>query len=137
MPKHYLLPSGQEPSGDAIQSAETALVKKVKKKQAPFGEGLEEAMRLARRFAGESTPPDSEIVWGDPQTESIGAQSDAVIKQFGAGLIPWEAALEKLGHSQTEIARFSAMRLTDALLQGIANPEPPLPDKITQPIVRG
>jgi hypothetical protein len=47
------------------------------------------------------------------------------MKQFAGGLIPWEAALEKLGYTQTEIQRFSAMRLSDALLQGIANPAPP------------
>jgi hypothetical protein len=32
VPKHYLLPEGQEPSGDAIKSAESGLVKKVEKK---------------------------------------------------------------------------------------------------------
>lgn len=136
-PRHYLIQEGQSPSGDAIQSAESGLVKKVERKQRPFGEGLEEAIGLARRFAGESdTPVDSEIVWADAATESPAVITDAVIKQFAGGLIPWEAALEKLGATQTEIQRYSAMRLSDALLQGIANPPPPVPDKVTGPVIR-
>lgn len=126
VPRHYLEQTGQSPSGDAIESAEAGLVKKVERIQRPFGEGLEEAMRLARRFdgAGES-PPDSEIVWADAQTESEATITDAVIKQFQAGLIPWEASLEKLGYTQTQIARFSGMRAQDALLREILNPTPP------------
>jgi hypothetical protein len=136
-PRHYLIEQGQSPSGDAIRSAESGLVKKVERKQRPFGEGLEEALRLARRFDGDGeSPPDSEIVWGDPATESPGVVTDAILKQFAGGLIPWEAALEKLGYSQTEIQRWSAMRLSDALLQGIANPAPPAPDTVRPPIVR-
>lgn len=135
-PKHYLLPEGQEPSGDAIQSAESGLVKKVEKKQRPFGEGLEEAMRLARTFAGEpDSPVDSEIVWAAARTESPGVITDAVLKQYAGGLIPWEAALERLGYSQTEIERFSGMRLSDTLLQGIANPPPSAPATVVPPLV--
>lgn len=115
-PRHYLFQEGQSPSGDAIKSAESGLVKKVEKKQRPFGEGLEEVMRLARRFAGApDAPVDSEIVWADAQTESEAAITDAVIKQYEAQLIPWAAALEKLGYTQTQIARFASMRQQDAL----------------------
>jgi hypothetical protein len=122
-PRHYLIEQGQSPSGDAIRSAESGLVKKVERKQRPFGEGLEEAIRLARRFKGEAdTPVDSEIVWADPQTRTEGEITDAVVKQFQAGLIPWEAALEKLGYSQTQIRRFTGMRARDGLLQALLAP---------------
>lgn len=122
-PRHYLIQEGQSPSGDAIKSAESGLVKKVERKQRPFGEGLEETMRLARMFAGESQPPvDSEIVWADAATESQAVVTDAIIKQFSEGLIPWEAALEGLGYSQTQIARFAGMRAQDALLKEILAP---------------
>lgn len=125
-PRHYLFQEGQSPSGDAIKSAESGLVKKVESRQTPFGEGLEEVMRLARRFAGEpDAPVDSEIVWKHPQTETEATLTDAVIKQYDAGLIPWEAAVEKLGYTQTQIQRFSAMRLSDALLKEIINPASP------------
>jgi hypothetical protein len=137
-PRHYLFQEGQSPSGDAIESAEAGLVKKVVKAQGPFGEGLEEALRLARRFAGKTDAPvDSEIVWANAATESKGVKTDAVIKQYGEGLIPWEAALEELGYTQTQIERFSTMRLADALVQGIANPNAPTPTQVNPPTVRG
>jgi hypothetical protein len=128
-PRHYLIQQGQSPSGDAIRSAEAGLVKKARRKQRPFGEGLEEALRLARRFAGaEESPPDSEIVWADPETRTEAETTDATIKQYSGGLIPWEAALEKLGYSQTQIQRFQAMRQSDALLRQLLAPEePPTP----------
>lgn len=124
-PRHYLIQEGQSPSGDAIRSAESGLVKKAERKQRPFGEGFEETIRLARLFAGEpEAPVDTETVWGDPSTPTEAETTDAVIKQFGAGLIPWEAALEKLGYSQTTIQRFSAMRAGDALMRQLLNPAP-------------
>ena len=85
-------------------------------------------MRLARRFGGEpDSPVDSEIVWADPQTESAATITDAAIKQFAGGLIPWEAALEKLGYTQTQIRRFSTMRAGDALLRELLNPQQATP----------
>jgi hypothetical protein len=126
MPKHYLLPEGQEPSGDALRAAEAGLVKKVERKQRPFGEGLEEAIRLARRFAGEpDSPVDSEVVWADAQTDSAAVTADATIKIFAAGLIPLEAAQSLLGFSQTEISRFASMRAGDMLMRQLMAPPAP------------
>lgn len=124
-PRHYLIEQGQSPSGDAIKSAESGLTKKVERKQRPFGEGLEEAMRLARRFAGAADAPvDSEIVWADPEIRTEGAITDAAIKRFQAGLTPWEQTMEDLGYSQTQISRMAAMRAGDALLQSLLKPPP-------------
>lgn len=122
-PKHYLLPSGQEPSGDAIKSAESGLVRKIERKQAMFGEALEEVIRLARQFQGDTdVPVDSEVVWADPATESEAVRADATIKKFAAGLIPAEQALEDLGYSQVQIARMMAQRASDALLGAVVTP---------------
>ena len=122
-PRHYLIQEGQSPSGDAIASAESGLVKKVERKHRPYGEAFEETLRLARKFAGmEDAPPDSEIVWVDPQTLSPAVITDAVIKQYAGGLIPWAAALEKLGYSPTEIERFERFRMQDALLGALSTP---------------
>lgn len=109
-PRHYLIQEGQSPSGDAIQSAESGLVKKVERKQRDMGEGLEEAIRLARRFQGETdAPADSEIVWRDAQSHTPGVITDAVIKQWLARLIPMPMALERLGYSQTQIRQIVSM----------------------------
>lgn len=108
-PRHYLIEQGQSPSGDAIKSAESGLVKKVERKQRPFGEGLEEAIRLARRFAGETDAPvDSEIVWADAEIRSEAETTDAAIKKLQVGLIDRAQALEDCGYSQVQIARMLA-----------------------------
>lgn len=105
-PRHYLIEQGQSPSGDAIESAESGLKKKVERKQRPFGEGLEEALRLARMFDGETDAPvDSEIVWASAGTLSGAQVTDAAVKKFQAKLITWQQSLEDCGYSQTQIAR--------------------------------
>lgn len=125
-PRHYLIEQGQSPSGDAIRSAESGLIKKVGRKSRTFGEGLEEAIRLAHRFAGNEAPPaDSEVVWADAEIRSEAEITDAVIKQYQQGLIPWEAAMEKLGYTQTEIRRFAGMRAEEQLTALLNPPETP------------
>lgn len=105
-PKHYLLPEGQEPSGDAIKSAEAGLVKKVQARQLTFGEGIEEALRLARRFEGKGdTPADSEVVWVDPQIRTEAEVTDATLKKFQGRLITWQQACLDMGYSPQAIAR--------------------------------
>lgn len=125
-PKHYLLPEGQDPSGDAIKSSESGLVRKIQKKATSFGEALEEVMQLARKSQGKEVTVDSEIVWADPSTESEAVRTDATVKQFEAGLIPAEVALEDLGYSQTQIARIMTARAAEILVKGME--VPPSPD---------
>jgi len=122
-PKHYLIPTGQEPSGDAIKSAESGLIKKVSRKQTVFGEGLEETMRLARLFAGaQETPVDSEIVWADAEVRTEAEITDAAAKKVSLGLIDRAQALEDMGYSQVQIARM------------LAQPPPaPTPDPTADP----
>lgn len=133
IPRHYLEQSGQAPSGDSIKSAEAGLVRRVEGKQGHFGEALEETLSLALQFTGEAAPPsDSQIVWADASTESEAVRTDATIKQFAEGVIPWEAALEKLGYTMTEIQRYSEMRVKDAALaKQIAEAQPLIPAKNT------
>jgi len=122
-PRHYLIQEGQSPSGDAIRSAESGLVKKAERKMRPLGEGFEEAMRLARRYQGEADAPvDSEIVWGEADTKTEAETTDAVIKKYTANLISKEQALEDLGYSQTQIARMMAQGVADGLLRALSAP---------------
>lgn len=123
-PRHYFTASGQEPSGDAIKSAESGLVRKVERKQSSLGESLEEVMQLARKVSDMDTSVDSEVVWADPATESEAVRADATIKKFAAGLIPKEQALEDLGYSQTAISRMLAMEAAEKLLNQLAAPDP-------------
>jgi hypothetical protein len=134
-PRHYLIEQGQSPSGDAIRSAESGLIKKVRRKMLTFGEGVETTLRLARLFAGEGeTPADSQVSWADPEVRSDAERTDAVIKQYQAGLIPWETAMEKLGYDSTEIRRMDNQRQQDALIGAMAreqSPEPEVPEVTT------
>lgn len=108
-PRHYLIEQGQSPSGDAIKSAESGLTRKARRKMQPFGEGFEEAIRLARMFAGESdVPTDSEIEWADPEIRTEAEITDAAVKKFQVQLITREQALEDLGYSPQQIARIVA-----------------------------
>jgi hypothetical protein len=122
-PRHYLIEQGQSPSGDAIKSAESGLTKKVERKQRVFGEGLEEALRLARRFNGQADSVNSEIVWSDPSIRTEAEITDAAIKKWSSGLITWHQACEDVGYSATQIAR-----MLDAF-KGLA----PVPSSITPP----
>jgi hypothetical protein len=134
-PKHYLLPTGQDPSGDAIKSAESGLVRKIERKQDDFGEAWEEVMQLARQFQDPKAEPsvDSEVVWADASTESEGVRADATIKKYGAGLIPKEQALEDLSYSQVQIARIMAMDASEKLLNQVAMPDPVSGKIVLQP----
>lgn len=124
-PKHYLLSQGQDPSGDAIKSAESGLVKKIQRKQDVFGESLEEVLRLANLAAGtDESSVDSEMVWADPATESEAAKTDATLKKYEAGLIPAQQALEDLGYSQVQIQRIMANRAQDQLLKSLFDQSP-------------
>lgn len=134
-PKHYLLPAGQEPSGDAIKSAESGLVRKVERKQTSLGESFEEVMQLARQFKDPNVKVtvDSEAVWTDAGTESEAVRTDAAIKKYAAGLVPKEQALEDLGYSQTQIARIMAIDAAEKLMNRVAMPDPTTGKIVLQP----
>jgi len=135
-PRHYLIQEGQSPSGDAIRSAESGLVKKAERKMRPLGEGFEEAVRLARMYQGqEDAPVDSEIVWGDADTPTEAETTDATIKKYQANLISKEQALEDLGYTQTQIARMMAQGVADGLLRALTDPKPDTTPADAAPVV--
>jgi hypothetical protein len=124
-PRHYLIESGQSPSGDAIRSAESGLVKKVLGKQDSYGDGIGEAMQLASRLAGNKDAPRPETVWTPPQTDVEAAITDAVLKQLGANLIDQRTALTKLGYSKGEATNIITTTANDNV--PVAPPAPPAP----------
>lgn len=121
-PRHYLIEQGQSPSGDAIKSAETGLVAKARRKMRHFGEAWEEVMRLARRFDGQSSPADSEVVWADPEYRSEGEIVDAAVKKVTSLGVPAQQVWEDIGYSPQQIRRFSVMRAQDAIRQLMTAP---------------
>lgn len=118
-PRHYFMQSGQAPSGDSIKGGETGLVAKVLDREGSHSERYEETFRLGFLVEGNKEKAnawDAEIKWKDPEYRTEGELTDAVIKQFQAGLIPHDYALNRLGYSPQDIEKIRGMKLADALL---------------------
>jgi hypothetical protein len=114
-PYHYFLgtPTSIPPSGESLKSSEATLVKKVVDQSVHFGEGWEETMRVALLAEGQTTKAritDAETDWKDPETRNEAARTDSILKQFQAGLLPAEIALEELGYSPQQIARIAELQ---------------------------
>jgi len=110
-PPHYLLgSSGTFPSGESLKATETGLVAKVRRKQAAFGEGWEEVMRLAFAVAGDqakATAWDVETIWANPESRSTAETVDAAVKLSSIG-VPRPALWEYVGFTPQQVERFIA-----------------------------
>jgi len=111
-PPHYLLGAmGSFPSGESLKATETGLVAKVRRKQLSFGEGWEEAIRLAFAVAGDEARASSselETIWMNPESRSTAEVTDAAVKMATIG-IPRPALWEYIGATPAQIERWEAM----------------------------
>lgn len=112
---YYVLfgtPSAVPPTGESIKSSEAPLVRKIVAQEVHFGEGWEETMRLALIANGQSSKArtDAEIDWADVETRNEAARTDSILKQYQAGLLPDEIALEELGYSLQQINRIGELK---------------------------
>lgn len=115
-PRHYLVESGQTPSGDSIKSAEAGLVAKVREKATDYGHSFGEIARLRAVLSREDAPP-METIWADPEFRTFGELTDGVIKQKAAEIIPLRVAREMLGYSPSEIQRMEVLDAQEALVR--------------------
>lgn len=121
-PRHYLIQQGQSPSGDAMRSANEAMVQRVLSKQEHFGEGIEEAIRLARRMQGAETSPASEVRWRHPEEASAAEKLDAAVKKRSLG-IPLRYVLEDLDYSTAMVQQILAEAQAEQLLAALTEPD--------------
>jgi hypothetical protein len=125
-PPHYLLgSSGSFPSGESLKATETGLVAKVHRKQLSFGEGWEEAMRLAFAVEGDSKRAeqiDVETIWANPESRIVGETVDAAVKLGSLG-VPRPALWEYVGASPQQIARW--------MVEGEPTPTPALRETVS------
>lgn len=109
MPMHMLLKGNEAipPSGEQTKSSEAGLIRKVETIAMHLGDGWEETMRLALRAINDERADirTAETIWANPETRNEAVRTDAVIKQFSAGLIDRETAQEMLGYSPAQIDR--------------------------------
>ena len=109
-PSQYLLGTMVNISGDALKAAESGLVSKVRQRQRPFGEALEEVMRLALRASGDTRDLTRiETIWHNPEFRTEGELVDALVKMSTLG-VPQEALWERWGATQTEITQWQKRR---------------------------
>ncbi|TXS08241.1 phage portal protein [Streptomyces sp. ms191] len=109
-PSQYLLGAMVNISGDALKAAESGLVSKVKQRQRPFGEAIEEVVRLYLRAAGDTRDLSAiEVIWHNPEFRTEGELVDALLKMSTLG-VPHEALWERWGASQTEISMWREQR---------------------------
>ncbi|HZW72876.1 MAG TPA: phage portal protein, partial [Caldimonas sp.] len=125
-PPHYLLGAmGSFPSGESLKATETGLVAKVRRKQLSFGEGWEEAMRLAFAVEGDARRAEMvevETIWANPESRIVAETVDAAVKLASIG-VPRPALWEYIGASPQQVARWK--------VEGQPEPTPVLKETIT------
>lgn len=127
-PPHYLLGSVVNVSGDALIAAEAGLASKVYGKKASFGEGLEEAIRLAFAWQEDDRASDmsAEVAWGQSEARSEAQHIDSLVKKLALG-VPKEQLWSDAGYSPQQVQRFKTMLLEEGLVQGLGDkPNPPV-----------
>jgi hypothetical protein len=135
-PSHYLLGQmGVFPSGEALRSVETGLVRKAQRRQRWFGESWEEVIRLA--FVALDDPRgevrDSETLWADAETRTEAEHVDAVVKMGSAPIeIPQQILWEQLGLSPQMIERIKELKADE--VEPVELPAPlPMPGMMPDP----
>lgn len=142
-PSQYLLGTMVNISGDALKAAESGLVSKVRQRMRPFGESLEDVVRLYLKAAGDSRDASRcEVIWHNPEFRTEGELVDALTKMDKLG-VPREALWERWGASQTEIARWKTMqsdesaRMIGGDLASMFGPKPMVPGVPMEPAAAG
>lgn len=124
-PYHHLLPqSGQPPSGDSLRAAEAGLVSEVLDDMVNLGEGYEELFRLNFLFRDDPRGKQrgAEIIWRDPETQSEGEHTDALLKKRAMG-VPDEALWEQMqGVTPQTIKRWKLLKAQQELEGGSLAP---------------
>ncbi len=109
IPGHVLLRlSGQYPSGEALQAAESSLVGTARRFCVAFGESYEEIVRLALSLLGDPRALDqsAEAIWRDPAQHNVGALTDSLMKLQALG-VPREALWGIYGATPQQIEAWS------------------------------
>jgi hypothetical protein len=111
-PLHYLAPSGEFPSGEALKTAEAPLLAKVKQRQVVWGNVWENALGLALRMAGgPRVRLNAQWVDPTPRNETEFLNGLAVKQALGVSDVQLQ---REMGYSADEIAGFAAERTAQA-----------------------
>ena len=135
-PPHYLLGQITNVSGDALKAAEAGLSSKTNAKKVSFGEGLEEAIRLAFAWMDDDRAMDlsSEVDWAPSEARSEAEYVDSLVKKMAFG-VPKEQLWADAGYSPQQIQRFKGMLMEEGLRTDVFGPAAPAPADPAQPVV--
>lgn len=112
-------------SADAIRSAESGLIKKAERKQHLFGTPHADALRLGLLWRHGELPEPArhiDVMWRNPATPTLAAQTDAASKLVQAGILPPDSdvTLEMVGLTGEQRARVRADRQRSQARQVLA-----------------
>jgi hypothetical protein len=88
-PPHYLLGEIANLAAEALQAAETALLRMVEEYRKSFGESWERVFRLAAGLLGDTEAAEdysTEVMWRDIEMRSLSATADALVKLKELGI---------------------------------------------------
>jgi hypothetical protein len=88
LPPDYLgLATDNPPSAESRLAGEIRLIRRVERKQTPFGGSYEQAGRLVKRFQEGDWDPKFNLLetrWRDPSTPTVAQTADAAMKKYAA-----------------------------------------------------
>lgn len=118
LPSHYVgITTSNPASADALRASEASLTARAESRQATFGRSWEQVARLvvAVRTGADHDAVDVRVKWADAATRSVAQEADAVVKLFGAGLLPASVALARLGYTDDQITEIRTARRAEKL----------------------
>lgn len=107
-PMHYLRTSGDMPSGEALKTAESGLIKKLKNRHKHWGAVWGEAMALCLQIEGETVPAETKVkaLWLPPETRHDLEQAQTAQLKSILGIPLEHLWREHFGYSEELIAEF-------------------------------
>ena len=132
LPPHYMGFAGDNPvSAEAINAAESQLVKRVERKHTFLGGSWEEVQRLVLMYTNQSSelPPEAygmETVWRDPSTPTEAQKADAAVKKYQSKLVPLEQTRIDLGYTDKERTQMRMWDAEDAAREQASAPGDPV-----------
>jgi len=117
LPSHYVGVFTDNPaSADALRASEASLTARAEARQATFGRSWEQVARLvtAVRTGADPESVDVRVKWASAATRSIAQEADAIVKLYGANLLPASICLSRLGYTDDEIEEISAARTKES-----------------------
>lgn len=108
-PMHYLMLSGEFPSGEAMKTAEARLVKKVEDRQTAYGNVWEDVLRLCVAMAGGQGDAPLSTIWesAESRDERLEAETATLKKELG---VSTNQILRELGYTPDQIEQMAEER---------------------------